>query len=425
MIKEDFKVIWIGIIIVIVTFYAIIKNYETRTVLIISGLIMAAIGGQPMASIDAFLNEFANPGLVPVICAVMGFSYVMDYTGCSKHLVTFTASGLKHAKFILIPGTVMLTFMLGIALPSASGLGATVGAIMIPLLIKNGIHPAMAASAVFLGTWGCVITPGNMFNIQVADMAKVDPVSIMIGYTPMVLVSAVTAALVLTAIAYFKKEGPSSQVDICEVAENKDFKINYVKAFMPILPIVLLVLADPQIHILPFKMNVQQAMVICTMLAFLVTRSNYVEFAKKFFKGAGDSFCEIICIIAAAAMFTKGMQVIGLTGALTDIMKNSQGIAQIAAGFGPFIIAVISGSGNAATLAFNGAVTPHAAQFGFTIVDMGTVAQIAGQIGRSMSPVAGVTIICAKMAGVNPVELTKRNALPTIIAAIIITFTLL
>ena len=61
------------------------------------------------------------------------------------------------------------------------------------------------------------------------------------------------------------------------------------------------------------------------------------------------------------------MQLFGLTNALIDGMKNSQQIAQIGAAFGPFLLAVISGSGNAAALAFNGAVTPHAADFGLAL----------------------------------------------------------
>ena len=73
-------------------------------------------------------------------------------------------------------------------------------------------------------------------------------------------------------------------------------------------------------------------------------------------------------------------------------MKNSQQIAQIGAAFGPFLLAVISGSGNAAALAFNGAVTPHAADFGYGIMELGSMAQIGAGIGRSMSPVAGAGI---------------------------------
>ena len=53
-----------------------------------------------------------------------------------------------------------------------------------------------------------------------------------------------------------------------------------------------------------------------------------------------------------------------------------------------------------------------------TIVDLGSLAQMAGAIGRSMSPVAGVAIVCAGLAKVSPMEMTKRNALPMLLATI-------
>lgn len=45
-------------------------------------------------------------------------------------------------------------------------------------------------------------------------------------------------------------------------------------------------------------------------------------------------------------------------------------------------------------------------------MDLGSLAQIAGAMGRSMSPIAGAAIICAGLAKVNPIEVSKRNALP-------------
>jgi DcuC family C4-dicarboxylate transporter len=53
------------------------------------------------------------------------------------------------------------------------------------------------------------------------------------------------------------------------------------------------------------------------------------------------------------------------------------------------------------------------------------MAQIGAGLGRCMSPVAGAGVILAKMAGVNPIELAKRNAIPTVIATIIVMVTLL
>ena len=69
----------------------------------------------------------------------------------------------------------------------------------------------------------------------------------------------------------------------------------------------------------------------------------------------------------------------------------------------------MSGSGDAAATAFNKAVTVNAAQFGIAPMDMGSVAALAGGIGRSMSPIAGACIICAGFAGSSPIEVAKRN----------------
>lgn len=79
----------------------------------------------------------------------------------------------------------------------------------------------------------------------------------------------------------------------------------------------------------------------------------------------------------------------------------------------------------AAALAFNGAVTPHAADFGYGIMELGSMAQIGAGIGRSMSPVAGAGIIVAGIAGINPMEMAKRNAVPCIIATVVIMLLLL
>lgn len=234
--------IWIGLAIVVVTFYLIYKNYEARLVLALSGLVMAFIGqvvvgtnGGVSAAVDAFVKQLVNGGLVPTIVTVMGFGYVMTFTKCSDHLVNLLVKPLARVPVIVIPGAVIITWLLNIVLPSAAGIAAAVGVLLIPALIALKVRPVMAAAA------------------------------------------------------------------------------------------------------------------------------------------------------------------------------------------GPFVMAAISGSGNAAALAFNQAITPNAADFGLTIVQLGAVAQIAAGLGRSMSPVAGGVIILAGIAGVNPMEVVKRTAIPAIVALIVVT----
>lgn len=126
--------IWIGLAIVVLTFYLIYKNYEARLVLACSGLIMALLGQvfagsstTVSAAVDAFVKQLVNGGLVPTIVTVMGFGYVMSYTKCSDHLVNMLVKPLTHVPFIVIPGAALITWVLNIILPSAAGIAAAVG----------------------------------------------------------------------------------------------------------------------------------------------------------------------------------------------------------------------------------------------------------------------------------------------------------
>lgn len=417
--------VWVGAMIVLLTFGAIIKKYETRLVLFLSGVAMAALSGKPMDAVTAFSAAMVNTGLVPVICTVMGFAFVMKLTKCDAHLVHLLAGALGKFRVILIPGTVIVTFLINIALPSAAGCGAAVGAIMIPTLIGAGVNPIMAACAVLAGTWGSVFNPGSAHVPFIAKLGNTDVMTVIAGHTRASVIGIVIVAVLLTVIARILKEDGSGEAATgAAVKKNDAFRVSFLKAVVPIIPLLLLVLGSKQIRLIP-EISVPAAMLIGTALGFAVTLMKVDEISKQFFEGMGNAYGNVIGIIIAAAVFTKGMELIGLTGALIAAMKSSEAIARIAATFGPFIIAVLGGSGDAATLAFNGAITPHAPQFGFGILPMGSQAFIAGALGRSMSPVAGVAIVCAGLAQVNPIEMAKRNAIPMIVTAIVSLFILL
>ena len=435
--------IWIGLAIVVVTFYLIYKNYEARLVLALSGLVMAFIGqvvvgtnGGVSAAVDAFVKQLVNGGLVPSIVTVMGFGYDMTFTKCSDHLVNLLVKPLARVPVIVIPGAVIITWLLNIVLPSAAGIAAAVGVLLIPALIALKVRPVMAAAAVFIGTWGSVVSPGLMFNPQIADIAfkakeipAPDAMIVIMQEALPCAIGALVAAICLTIICIVLKEGVGSTEIVKELPDGeeiqKNFKVNPIKAIIPIIPLALLVLASKQVGVLPTKaFSVPVCMLIGTAIGLIVALFNKQkigEASKKFCRGAGDGFCDVVILIAAAAMFASGMKAIGLTGALVDAMKGSQSVAMFAAAAGPFVMAAISGSGNAAALAFNQAITPNAADFGLTIVQLGAVAQIAAGLGRSMSPVAGGVIILAGIAGVNPMEVVKRTAIPAIVALIVVT----
>lgn len=104
----------LGLVIVIATFALIIKNYEVRLVLAISGALMALIGGDIVFALNEFVKTM-TAAVVPTICAVLGFSYVMSYTKCSDHLVVALTNLLRHVPIIIVPATVVVTWLLSIA----------------------------------------------------------------------------------------------------------------------------------------------------------------------------------------------------------------------------------------------------------------------------------------------------------------------
>ena len=119
--------------------------------------------------------------------------------------------------------------------------------------------------------------------------------------------------------------------------------------------------------------------------------------------------------------FVGGLSTVGLIQQFIQMMIENPSIAKVSSSVGPFIIGIMSGSGDAASVAFNKAVTIHAATFGLDGPSMGSVVAISGALGRTMSPVAGGMIICATLAGVSPVETAKRNAPGMIIATAVLT----
>jgi len=431
--------VYLGLLILIGTVVCLIKRMETRMVLLGAGFLMAIISGHPMDAFTGFTKSMTNANLVMNIVSIMGFAGVMNYTGCNAHMVRAATSVLKYVGPFAIPGVVIITFLINIALPSAAGCSAAVGAIMIPLLIGQGVKPAMAGSAVFMGTFGSLLSPGNTHNIFVADLTTkyatlveggataMQPMTIMeviAKHTAIDFIACGICAVSLLLIAIMCKEN-KGYVD----TEGKyglaseDFKINPVYAFIPVLPILLLVFGA---KVFPYhidflvkaKLAVPHCMLIGAFLGMLVTRKNPADVTKKFWNDGGKGYGDVMGIIISAGVFTAGLKAIGVVASGIALMKASTSVATLAATIGSWGLAVLCGSGDAATLAFNQAITPHAPEFGMTIVNLGSLANVAGALGRTMSPLAGGAIVCAGLAMVNPFELMKRNALGCIIATI-------
>ena len=407
----------IGALVVLGVIYLLLKRHESRMVLIAAGILMCIIGGKLMAALDAFAKSMTNAGLITSVCSCMGFAWCMKYTGCDKHLVVAIGKVLKKMGFLLIPGATLATFVVNIAIPSAAGCSAAVGVIFIPILMAAGVHPAMAAAAVKSGTYGSMLNPGLVHNGVIAKLAGTQITDVIGNHMMATVAGVIVAAVVLTVIAIVLKEN-KGYVPEGSVVDDDSFSVNPLYAIMPLIPVIILLLGSTKV-VPVLKMGVPHAMIIGAILSLAVTRKSPVELTKSFFNGMGDAYANIIGIIISVGVFVAGLKALGLIKALIAWMLNSTGIVKIAATFGPFLLALISGSGDAATVAFNEAVTPHAAEFGISTMNMGSIAALGGTLGRTISPIAGATIICAGIAGVDPMEVCKRNALGIVCALLV------
>lgn len=413
---------FIGILIVIATAYFIIKQYEVRMVLFTSGLLMALISLQPNVALDAFASRMTTGGLIQAILSVLAFAKVMNLTGCDKHLISLLGKSLTKVRPILIPGAVMLTFAINTALPSAAGASAAVGAVFIPILMAAGIHPAISASAVFAGTFGSMLSPGLSHNPFVAELAGVDVMDVISVHLPATIITAIIGAISLTVVAHVLKENKGYEF---ENSAGENLKPSVIKGLVVVVPLAILILGATDLVPSLAEIGVPGAMIIGTILGMAVTKTSPTKVTQTFFDGMGSAYSQVMGIIISAAVFVAGLQAVGVVDLLIETMLKSNSIVGFAGIFGPFLLAVITGSGDAAAFAFNEAVTIHAASFGYEIIELGSAAALAGALGRTMSPVAAAGIVCAGFAKVNPVELAKRNVPGMIIAAIVTMFILL
>ncbi|HGO5814341.1 TPA: C4-dicarboxylate transporter DcuC [Mannheimia haemolytica] len=416
----------IAVVGIIATIYLLIKKHETRTVLIAIGLGMALLTLQPMAALDAFAKSMTSSGLIMAICSSMGFAYVMKSTGCDNHLVQLLTKPLSGLKFFLIPIATIITFFINIAIPSAAGCAAAVGATLIPVLKSSGVRPAMAGAAILAGTFGSMMSPGSSHSAMISEMSGLTITEVNLSHAPYTMIAGAIGAVTLTILALvfkdYSKEHRDAYLQTAEHTQSESSNTNILYAIAPLVPLVILVIGGTSLQEISWlnwtKMGVPQAMLIGAIYGLLVTRTSPAKITNEFFNGMGNAYANVLGIIIAAGVFVAGLKATGAIDSAIEFLKHSNEFVRWGATIGPFLMGLVTGSGDAAAIAFNTAVTPHAAELGYTHVNLGMAAAIAGAIGRTASPIAGVVIVCAGIAGVNPVEMIKRTAPGMVLATL-------
>jgi DcuC family C4-dicarboxylate transporter len=442
-------ILTLGVAIICVGVYAIYQQLEVRLVLLLTALALGCLAGRVETVVQKFLETFANERFVVPICTAMGFAYVLRYTQCDQHLVHLLVRPLTKVRFLLIPGTVVVGFLVNMPIISQTSTAVTIGPVIIPILRAAHFSPATIGAAILLGSsiGGELLNPGapelrtvteesqNAARREAARGRLMDPEKYNSELCQQrILPLNFLGLLVATSIFWFfswrEEKSVAVERSTEEIEAERNFRINPLMALVPLVPLVLLYLTSPlfQIQKVPdwwLEENISTApkgrfesrligcaMLVGTALAGLVVWRQSLGVAKAFFEGAGYGFTHIISLIVVANCFGKGIEEIGLAQAVGEMIKEMPGLLLPTAAVVSVGFAALSGSGMAATQSLFGFFVQPSLDLGIDPTHTGAVVSLGAAAGRTMSPVAAVTLMTATMTGVSPLVLARRVVLP-------------
>lgn len=425
-----------GLAIIAFAVYALLRRVEVRLVLFLSAMALGVLAGHPEAIVSKFLATFSNEQFVIPLCTAMGFAQVLKFTGCDRHLVQMLVRPIQYVRFLLIPGAVVVAFLVNIPVVSQTSTAVVVGTVLVPLLLASRISPLTIGSALLLGAslGGELLNYGAPELRTVTTTLDVGPNVCVARIGPLLAIQLALTVAVFWPLSYYAEKRyasthPEEQADLAI----PDFRVNYLKALIPLVPLVLLFVANPPLEWLKIPADwlrdsgkdqyvgsrlIGLAMMVGVAASALVSPSSIGGTAQAFFEGAGYGFTHIISLIVTASCFGEGVRLIGLADVLQNVIGDRRDTLMLLAGGFPMAFAWVCGSGMATTQSvFKFFVTPAQAA-GVDPVHVGAVISIAAAAGRTISPVAAVNLMVASMTRTSPFEIAWRLALPVLIGMI-------
>ena len=421
------------------TIYFMVRRVDVRLVLLASGLVLALLAGAPLVIADTFTRGMVTAMVAP-ICAAMGFAALMHATGCDRQLVHLLLAPVKRVPWLVTPAGILAAYFVNMAVPSQTSTAAALGPILVPLLLAAGHTPVVAGAALLLGAsfGGDLLNPGSQDIQAVSGVANLSAAALSARIIPASLAGMVVATLVFTLLhrpgrgAAPAGEPGAGWPLVPPPLDAGEFRFNPVKALIPLVPIALLLAGyagwkpldwlvrqpeGPEWGGLVNALPVVRAMLIGSLIAIAVSWREITALTRSFFDGMGNAYAGIISLTITAQCFGAGLAAIGLSEALLRLATATRMLEPLAAGF-TWALSMLSGSGSGPVLAF--------AQTFMTQMDgahdptrLGALACFGGAFGRTMSPVAAVTVYTSGLVGVAPVPLVAKT-LPALLSGSIV-----
>jgi DcuC family C4-dicarboxylate transporter len=413
----------------------IARGWDVRLVLFAAALALGALAGDPAPVVRKFFDTFSDEQFVVPICSAMGFAYALRHTGCDRHLVRLLTRPLRRVRPLLVPGVVLVGFLVNIPVISQTSTAVCLGAVVVPLMRAAGVSPLTTGACILLGAsiGGELLNPGAPELNTVAKRLStpenpVGPQAVVPAVSRLIFFHlALATALFWWLSARAERRGGSAWPTDEDEVKEEEFRVNYLRALVPVVPLVLLFLTGPPLNLVrvPEAWLVEAksraaygtrliglAMLIGVLAAALASPAKAGAVPRAFFEGAGYAFATIVSIIVTASCFGTAVVQVGLAAELEKMVRAAPGLLVPLAGSIPLAFAALSGSGMAATQSLYALFVPSAEALGLDRLDLGAVVATGAAAGRTMSPVAAVTLMCASMTSSSPFALAKRVALP-------------
>ncbi|MFM8568448.1 MAG: C4-dicarboxylate transporter DcuC, partial [Candidatus Kapaibacterium sp.] len=321
------------------------------------------------------------------------------------------------------------------AITSQTAAAAAVGPILVPLMTAAGFHPVTAAATLVLGC----SAGGNLFNPGEPDVVNIH---VNAGVTPYEVIGALAlpelvGIVVATGIfLLFEWRRMRSSVHVPESSADamSDEPVHVLKALLPPLPVVLLFLSMPSLGLVPSLhqwypsgIPVVHAMIAATILTMIVVRKEAAQMTSSFFEGLGYGFTNVISLIIVASCFIESLRLCGVMDTLVRGIASGGAWGHASAAVSTFVLAIVSGSGTAPSIAFSKGVLPGLLANGMdigSVVDMGLLGAIGATFGRTMSPVAAVVIFASTLTSTTTKGIVAKVAGPLclgLVAALLVT----
>ncbi|SFG17333.1 C4-dicarboxylate transporter DcuC [Prevotella sp. KH2C16] len=441
----------ISIIFIIAVAYALTHKFNPQIVLLTSGLLMLGtamilgtftidvqkdLGGNGTGWIvfDIFrlIKEVMNTNMGRVglmIMTIGGYVAYMKSIQASDALVYVSMRPLMLfrkapdlAAILVLP----IGQMLFVCTPSAAGLGLLLVASVFPILVNLGVSRLTAVSVIS----ACTIFdmgPGSANTARAAELAGMTNMQYFVEHQ-LPLAIPVTILLMVLYFAcnrYFDEKDRAHGIVSEAVTDVKNMKVDapLIYAILPVLPLALLIIFSNYFQLFGslIVLDTTTAMFISLfvtisfeLIRYRSVRKTFAQ-VKAFWTGMGTVFGNVVTLIISAEIFSKGLISLGFIDSIVNActhMGFPGALVSVVIIAVIFMAAILMGSGNASFFSFGPLVPDIAAKVGMKPVDMLLPMQLSSSMGRAISPIAGIIVAVAEVAGVKPNDLVKRNAIP-------------